>query len=188
MHITEILLLSVGLAADACDVSVTNGMSGGKLRGRWVLADGLCFGCMQGLMPLLGYLLGSMFYGIICAFDHFIALVMLGVIGGKMAYEAMHPDPEDVNMHLTVPVLLVQGLATSIDALAVGISFSAFSGFRILPAVLMIAAVTMLLSFAGMLIGRRFGIWFSGKAQLLGGLLLIAIGVKIFLSHTVNFG
>ncbi|MBQ8922972.1 MAG: manganese efflux pump [Oscillospiraceae bacterium] len=183
MHFTELLLLSVGLGTDACAVSMTNGMCGRRLRGGWILADGLVFGLMQGAMPLLGYLLGSMFSGVICAFDHFIALVLLCVIGGKQVFEALHPDADAQNERLTVPLLLLQGIATSIDALAVGVSFSAFSGFRILPAISLIAAVTAVMSFSGVLIGRRFGAWLAGRAQLAGGLLLIAIGVRIFLSH-----
>ncbi len=183
MHMTEILLLSVGLGSDACAVSMTNGMCGGRLRGGWVLADALVFGTMQGLMPLLGYLLGSMFAGFISSFDHYIALILLGVLGGKQIYESLHPDAEGQSAGMTVPLLLLQGIATSIDALAVGVSFSAFSGFRIVPAVLLIAAVTALMSFTGVLVGRRFGAWLAGRAQLLGGLLLIIIGVRIFLSH-----
>lgn len=186
MHFMELCLLSLGLAADACAVSMTNGMCAKELRRGWVLADGICFGAMQGLMPLLGYLLGSMFAGVICAFDHYIALVLLGFTGAKLVFEARCSDADGESSGLTLPVLLLQGIATSIDAFAVGISFSAFSGFRILPAVVMIAAVTMLLSIAGVRIGQRFGIWFAGKAQMLGGLLLIGIGVKIFIAHILG--
>jgi len=183
MNITEILLLSVGLGTDACAVSMTNGMCGHRLRGGWVLADGLVFGGMQGLMPLLGYLLGSMFAGVIAAFDHYIALMLLSAIGGKQVYEALHSDTGGENGRLTVPLLLLQGIATSIDALAVGVSFSAFSGFRILPACVQIAFVTAVMSVAGVWAGRRFGARLAGKAQLFGGLLLIVLGLKIFLSH-----
>ena len=185
MNITEILLLSVGLGTDACAVSMTNGMCGKKLRCGWVLADGLVFGGMQGLMPLLGFLLGSMFTGVIAAFDHYIALVLLSVIGGKLVYEALHPDAGGGNGGLSVLLLLLQGIATSIDALAVGVSFSAFSGFRILPACVQIAFVTAVMSISGVWIGSRFGAKLAGSAQIFGGLLLIAIGLKIFLSHVL---
>lgn len=185
MHWTEIMLLAAGLAADACAVSMTNGMCRQAGRG-WELADGLCFGCMQGVMPLLGYLLGSMFAGMICAFDHYIALVLLGFIGAKQIFEALNPDAEGEPPHLTLPLLLLQGFATSIDALAVGVGFAAFPHFPLLGAAVLIAAVTALLSIAGMRIGRRFGTWFAGRAQVIGGLLLIGIGVKIFIAHILS--
>lgn len=186
VQFTEIWLLAVGLAADACAVSMTNGLCRQHAGGGWLLADGLCFGIMQGAMPLLGYLLGSMFAGVICTFDHFIALVLLGFIGAKQVFEALSPDTDGNPERLTIPLLLLQGFATSIDALAVGVSFAAFPRFPLLPAVTLIAAVTMLLSIAGMRIGQHFGTWLAGKAQLFGGLLLVGIGLKIFFAHILG--
>ncbi len=186
MHFTEIGLLAVGLAADACAVSMTNGLCRQHAGKGWLLADGLCFGIMQGAMPLLGYLLGSMFAGVICAFDHFIALVLLGFIGAKLMFEGLYPDGDESPARLTLPLLLLQGFATSIDALAAGISFAAFPDFPLIPAIALIIIVTMLLSSAGMRIGQHFGTWFAGKAQVLGGLLLIGIGAKIFIAHILN--
>ena len=183
MQTAELILLAAGLAMDACAVSMTNGLCCRNMRGGWVAADGLCFGAMQGAMPLLGFLLGSCFYTVIAAFDHVLALIMLCTIGGKMLWEACGSAADACGSDMTVPLLMLQGIAGSIDALAVGISFSAFAQFRILPAAGVIAAVTALMSAAGVLIGRRFGRILRTKAQILGGLILIGIGIRIFVSH-----
>lgn len=183
MGMTELLLLAVGLSMDACAVSMTNGMCCKKIGKGWTLAMGACFGVMQGLMPLLGFLLGMLFVDIISAFDHWLALILLGFIGGKMIFEACRHEEETAAPEMTVRLLLLQGIATSIDALAVGIGFSAFADFRILPAVSLIAAVTFSLSAAGVLLGKRFGSLLNDKAQICGGLILIAIGIKIFVQH-----
>lgn len=184
MQTVELILLSVGLAMDACAVSMTNGLCYPQMRAKHITGTALCFGLMQGLMPLLGYLLGSCFAGVISAFDHPLALILLGFIGVKMIAESLRSEDDTPEDPLSVRLVLLQGLATSIDALAVGISFAAFSAFAIVPAVLCIGCITALLSAAGTLTGRQLGGMLRSKAQLLGGLILIAIGIKIFVEHT----
>lgn len=183
MQTAELILLAAGLAMDACAGSMTNGLCCRNMHGGWIAADGLCFGAMQGAMPLLGFLLGSCFYSVIAALDHVLALILLCAIGGRMLWEAHGSTADSGGSNMTIPLLMMQGIAGSIDALAVGISFSAFAQFRILPAAAMIASVTAVLSIAGVLIGRRFGAILQTKAQILGGLILIGIGIRIFVSH-----
>ncbi len=186
MPIIEIFLTGVGLSMDAFAVSVTNGMC---KKGRTLaiaLYCGLCFGLFQGLMPGLGFALGSAFARFIERFDHLIALLLLGYIGGNMLFESFKKEEAAaVGGTLKLSELILQGIATSIDALAVGVSFATMlpkSGM-ILSA-LMIAATTFVISAAGVFIGRRFGSVLNNKAQLVGGLILIGIGVKIFVEHT----
>ncbi|MBR5371756.1 MAG: manganese efflux pump [Oscillospiraceae bacterium] len=181
MQITELILLAAGLAMDACAVSLTNGLRFPQMHAGWLCADGLCFGLMQGMMPLIGFLLGSCFFVWITAFDRWLALILLGLIGLKMVIESRRAEPP-VESRMTLRLLLIQGIATSIDALAVGVSFAAFRGFRILPAVSMIAAITAAASMAGVLLGKRFGAVLDRKAELLGGMILILLGIRIFLS------
>lgn len=184
MPIWDLILLSVGLAMDATAVSMTNGMCYPNLRRGWALATSACFGVMQGLMPLLGYFFGSLFYNVISALDHYIALILLGFIGAKMIFEAFHKEKETSDSEMSVKLMLLQGIATSIDALAVGISFAALdASFHIVSSCAIIAAITFALSFAGVYLGKRFGALLQGKAQVLGGVILIAIGVKIFVEH-----
>ncbi len=185
MGIIELCMLAFGLSMDACAVSMTNGMCFSNIRKGWTVAIGACFGIMQGVMPLLGYFLGTFFANVISAFDHYIALILLGFIGGKMLWEALHPDTdEDADGgKLTVKLLLLQGVATSIDAMAVGVSFAALPNIQIVPAVLLICGVTWVLSCIGVVLGKRFGRLLNNKAQILGGLILIGIGVKIFVEH-----
>lgn len=185
MGIIELCMLAFGLSMDACAVAMTNGMCYRSIRKGWTVAIGACFGIMQGLMPLLGYYLGTFFSDIISAFDHYIALILLGFIGGKMIYEALHPDEEDVDegTSLTWKLLLLQGIATSIDAMAVGVSFAALPNISILPAAGLICGVTWVLSCVGVVLGKRFGSLLNNKAQILGGVILIGIGIKIFVEH-----
>lgn len=187
MTIIEILLIAVGLAMDAFAVSVTNGMCRKNIRLGLTFAIAACFGILQGLMPAIGFTLGSTFTSYVQSFDHLIALVLLGFIGGKMLIDGVqNKDGGDSSVYnLTFGALLVQGIATSIDALAVGVSFAAvMSGYvEMLTAVLIIAAVTFIISFAGVFIGKKFGDFLNNKAQIAGGIILIGIGVKIFVEH-----
>lgn len=182
----SLFLLACGLAADAFAVAVTDGLCHRTLRGRGAVAIGLCFGLMQGAMPAAGYLLGLRFAGYITAFDHLIALVLLSFIGGRMLVEALRGGDTDNEVAVLTPAaLLLQGVATSIDALAVGIGLAALPDVSIARAAAVICGVTFCLSLGGVYIGKRFGARFNRRAQLIGGAVLVGIGVKIFLEHTV---
>ncbi len=198
MHITELLLLAVGLSMDACAVAMTDGLCNPRLPRRSLLGIAACFGLMQGLMPLLGYALGIRFFRLISAFDHWIALVLLGFIGIRMLIEGLRRSDLRQGDAVSGKLVFLQGIATSIDALAVGISFSAFEKFRILPSVLVIACVTLLCAFGGGAVGQYFGRKLTGAqnpandrdgrrfhsgVQVLGGLILTGIGIKIFAEH-----
>ncbi len=171
---------------DAFAVSVTNGMC--KRSNTLTLAAlcGLCFGVFQGLMPSIGYVLGSAFSSYIERYDHIIALVLLGYIGGKMVFDSLkNGDDGPTSTRLRLSELLVQGVATSIDALAVGVSFSTLiPNSQMAVSAALIALTTFVFGFSGVYIGKKFGDILSNKAQLVGGLILIAIGIKIFLEHT----
>lgn len=185
MGLIELLILSVGLAMDAFAAALADGLCCKQLSRRWIGAIGLCFGGMQGLMPLLGYWLGMCFLNVIEAFDHYIALILLGFIGIHMLIEGLHPDTEKQETQMTVKLLFLQGVATAIDALAVGVSFAALGSFSVYYAVGMIAAVTACISVVGAWLGTRMRTVkkLGNRAQMIGGILLVAIGVKIFLSH-----
>lgn len=187
MAITEIFLVGIGLSMDAFAVSITNGLSCTNLRRLHILATAVCFGVFQGLMPLLGFFLGKAFEVYISAFDHWIALVLLGYIGGKMLFDALRGEEESGEMLLTPKLLLTQGIATSIDALAVGVSFAALPSVDIWLSAGLICCTTFAFSVVGVRCGRRMGQKLGSHAQLVGGIILIGIGVKIFVEH-VFFG
>ena len=184
MGFLELLLIAVGLSMDAFAVAVTNGLCCKKMKTGWVIGTGLCFGGFQGLMPTIGFFLGKSFEKYITAFDHYIALVLLGFIGIKMIVGAIKgAEDEQPPSELTLTLLLVQGIATSIDALAVGVGFAALPDINIAFAAISIFATTLLFSVAGIFIGKKFGNKLNNKAQLLGGFILVGIGVKIFVEH-----
>lgn len=187
MSLIEVLLLAVGLSMDAFAVSVTNGMTKKNVNLKWTFAIAGCFGIFQGLMPAIGYFLGSTFTKYITQFDHYIALVLLGFIGGKMLVDGFKGECEEGEcaLNLTVGTLLLQGVATSIDALAVGVSFAAVMPTSIdaLIASGIITMVTFAFCVAAVFVGKKFGDVLNNKAQIVGGLILIAIGVKIFVEH-----
>ena len=184
MSIFEILLIGVGLSMDAVAVSMSNGMCFQNIGPKQSLATAAAFGIFQGIMPAIGYFAGSIFAETISAIDHWIALVLLLFIGGKMIYEAVVRKVEDESCYyrLTFRLLLVQAIATSIDALAVGVSFAALT-VNIFVASSLIALTTFCLSLAAVQIGKKFGDLLSKKAELLGGLILVGIGIKIFVEH-----
>lgn len=184
--IIEAIVLGIGLSMDAFAVSVTNGMCGSKLKFRHALADGLTFGAFQALMPLIGLFLGLSFMKYIEAVDHWIAFILLAGIGLNMIREALKKEEEDALANpYTVRNLLVQGVATSIDALAVGVGFStqlcSYSEAYLTVAIIGIS--TFVISTAGVYIGRLFGGMLKEKAQVLGGVILVCIGVKILVEH-----
>ena len=181
MLFSEIMLIGLGLSMDAFAVSVTNGMTGQAGRCRLLFAA-VCFGSFQGLMPLLGFYVGKVFAPYIAAFDHWVALVLLSFIGGKMLLDGLHP-PEQPDTVLTVWTILLQGIAVSIDAMAVGVSFAAMPDVPILPAAAVITAETAVLSRIGSMLGRYAGERLGSRAQMAGGALLIGIGCKIFAEH-----
>lgn len=186
MGYLELFLIAVGLSADAFAVSVTNGMVMKNIKLGWTFAIALTFGLFQGVMPTIGYALGSTFSQYITKYDHIIALILLGFIGGKMLYDGIKNDDEEAGSkaaRLTIGALLVQGIATSIDALAVGVSFAAMS-VNIISAAAFICAITFILSFIAVLIGKKFGNLLNNKAEIIGGSILVLIGIKIFVEHT----
>lgn len=181
MKLLEILLIGIGLSMDAVAVSATNGMCY-KMNWKRILSVGLCFGVFQGVMPLIGYFAGSLFADQIAAFDHWIALVLLAFIGGKMIWDGCHHDSACSTKPFTLTLLLMQAVATSIDALAVGVSFAAMN-VNIFAAVSLIAATTFLLSIAAVHLGIRVGDKLNSKAEIFGGTILVLIGMKIFVEH-----
>ena len=182
MGIIEILLTSLGLAMDAFAVAVCKGLSMKKFNKKKGLIIGIYFGVFQGLMPLIGYLLGTTFQSLITSIDHWIAFILLGFIGGNMLKEGLSKECEKNNDKVDFKTMLPLAIATSIDALAVGITF-AFLKVNIVFAVLSIGIITFVMSYIGVKIGNKFGNKYEKKAQLLGGIILILIGTKILLEH-----
>ncbi|MGM9578942.1 MAG: manganese efflux pump MntP family protein [Evtepia sp.] len=182
MGFWELLLLAVGLSMDAFAVSICKGLAMDRVTLKKACIPGLWFGGFQGGMPLLGWLLGSRFTSYITSVDHWIAFILLGILGFNMLREAKNGEAEEADASLGFRVMLAMAVATSIDALAVGITF-AFLEVNILPAVSFIALVTFLFSAAGVKIGSLFGTRFKAKAEALGGIILILLGVKILLEH-----
>ncbi|MEL7609695.1 MAG: manganese efflux pump MntP family protein [Bacillota bacterium] len=189
MDIFELFLIAVGLSMDAFAVAICKGMSLRRSGFLDALTVGLYFGFFQAAMPLAGFLLGSNFREMIEKFDHWIAFGLLLLIGINMLRESFEHarccSPEKVKPNassLGFGVMLMLALATSIDALTVGITF-AFLQVQILPAIAIIGIITLFISISGVYIGRRFGNRFQAKAELVGGILLILIGVKVLLEH-----
>ncbi len=188
MGILEVLLTGVGLSMDAAAVGMTNGLNEPKMRLTKILLIALFFGVFQGVMPLIGYFAGTLFAEAVASIAPYVALVLLGFIGGKMIYEALKKskEEEEAVKNLGVGALTAQAIATSIDALAVGISLLALNGIgalkvNIFAACAIIAACTFVISLAAVFIGKKFGAVLADKAELIGGIILVAIGLKIFI-------
>lgn len=186
MGFIELFLIAVGLSMDAFAVSVCKGLSVKKVGVKHAALAGLYFGGFQFLMPVIGYLLGFRFESVIETVDHWVAFVLLAFIGGKMIAEARKPEEEETPIEMDQPLdlkeLLVMAVATSIDALAVGISF-AFLNYPLVEAVTVIGVTTFFISVAGVYIGNYFGNKYQKKAEMAGGVILILIGTKILLEH-----
>ena len=182
MTLTDLILIAVGLSMDAFAVSICKGLSVRRVSARHALLCGVWFGGFQALMPLIGYYLGSFFAEMITKYDHWIAFILLLFIGGKMVKESFG-DEENVDSSMDVKSMFILAVATSIDALAVGVTF-AFLKVSIVPAVTFIGAVTFVCSALGVKIGSLFGMRYKAKAELFGGVILVAIGVKILLEGT----
>lgn len=182
MTTLELFLIAVGLSMDAFAVSVCKGLSVRTLTPRHALTCGIYFGGFQALMPLIGWLLGVQFQSLITKIDHWIAFILLGLIGINMIRESREENEEELDALFTFRAMLPLAIATSIDALAVGITF-AFLNVDIVPAVSFIGIITFLLSSLGVWVGSVFGSRFKQKAELSGGLILIFMGTKILLEH-----
>lgn len=184
MGIFELCLIAVGLSMDAFAVAVCKGLSMQRIEKRDALLLGVFFGGFQALMPTAGYLLGSSFAGYIERWDHWIAFVLLAFIGGNMIRESREREEEATGDYERIAYreLFTLAVATSIDALAVGVSF-AFLGVKILPAASLIGCTTFVLTLAGVWVGNLFGARYKSRAELTGGIILILIGLKILLEH-----
>lgn len=179
MGIVELFVLAVGLSMDAFAVSICKGLSLGKIEKKHMCIAGAWFGGFQALMPLIGYFLGSFFADLITQYAHWIAFVLLLFIGGKMVKEAFGKE-EEIDCSMTPGSMFMLAIATSIDALAVGVTF-AFLKVAIVPAVAFIGIVTFIFSAVGVKIGSLFGMKYKSKAEICGGTILVLIGVKILL-------
>ena len=182
MSFIDIFLIAIALSMDAFAVSICKGLSVQKAEAKHMLTAGLYFGSFQALMPLIGFLLGFKLERFIVSVDHWIAFVLLAIIGGNMIKEALGGDEEEHDASFSFKAMLPLAVATSIDALAVGISF-AFLGVDIVMAALLIGATTFVLSAVGVWVGNAFGAKYKSKAELAGGIVLILIGTKILLEH-----
>ncbi len=182
----ELFLIGVGLSMDAFVVSICKGLGMSRLNMRQAAVISLFFGGFQALMPLIGWALGSQLTDFITPIDHWIAFGLLVFVGGKMLWDTFHEDDEDEGVQtdekLDLKELLMLAIATSIDALAVGITF-AFLQVAIVPSITIIGLTTFVISFAGVAVGHFFGARFEKPATIVGGVVLILIGVKILLEH-----
>lgn len=182
MSLVSLFVLAVGLSMDAFAVSVCKGLATQKLSFKKILLCGAWFGGFQALMPTIGYLLGSTFEQYITAFDHWIAFALLSLIGLNMLRESRSKEVEEVSDSFAFKTMLVMAVATSIDALAVGVTF-AFLNVNIIAAALFIGVTTFVLSAVGVRIGNLFGAKYKSTAEMVGGIILILLGIEILLEH-----
>lgn len=185
MDLLSLFLIAVGLSMDAFAVSVCKGLATPKYKLKYSMICGAWFGGFQALMPTVGYLLGVNFKKYITAIDHWIAFVLLALIGFNMIREALKNDDEGADPSFTAKSMLLLAIATSIDALAIGITF-AFLDVNIVAAVLFIGVCTFVISAAGVKIGSVFGTRFKSKAEIAGGVILIILGLRILVEHLMN--
>lgn len=182
MNLWELFIIAVGLSMDAFAISICKGLSVQRVKLRHAICAGLWFGGFQAAMPLIGWLLGVRFQSAIERFDHWIAFVLLAILGINMIREARSGDDECCDCSFAWKVMLPMAVATSIDALAVGVTF-AFLQVNIIPAVAFIGVITFLLSAVGVRLGCVFGEKYQTAAQIFGGVILILMGLKILLEH-----
>ena len=185
MSFLELLLTAVALSMDAFAVSVGKGLSSPNASWREGLICGAYFGGFQALMPLAGYLLVSTFSGYIQRFDHWIAFILLALIGANMIREAFSKEEESMSGSFSVKTMLLLAVATSIDALATGVTFQ-LTGTNIWMAISLVGCTTFLFSFLGVKVGSTFGAKYPSKAELIGGVILVLMGVKILLEHLLG--
>lgn len=186
MSLWELLVIAVGLSMDAFAVSVCKGLSVQKVKPKHYLTVAAYFGGFQALMPLLGYLLGVRFEVMVANVDHWIAFVLLGLIGANMVRESRAGE-EKLDDSFTVSTMLILAVATSIDALAIGVTF-AFLGVNIVEAIILIGITTGIISGVGLKIGNVFGSRYKSKAEMAGGIVLILMGIKILVQHLLGLG
>ncbi len=187
MGTVELIFISIGLAMDAFAASICKGLNMTKINYRHAFVIALFFGVFQAGMPVIGYILGSKFQRYIESVDHWVAFFLLALTGGQMIYEALSGGEDEGGGKkdvLNIKELFVLAIATSIDALAVGITFAILDGVGIVSAAATIGIVTFVISFAGVVIGNAFGAKYEKKAQFAGGAVLVLIGAKILLEHT----
>ena len=187
MSFIELFLIGVGLSMDAFAVAICQGLSMTKIKWGHALTVGLYFGGFQALMPFIGWMLGSQFADRIQQYDHWIAFILLVLIGGNMIREALSGDEEDAaqaetDLRLDHKKLFLMAIATSIDALAIGVTF-AFLETAILPAIGIIGCTTFCISVAGVVVGCWFGARYKKRAEITGGAILVLLGIKILLEH-----
>lgn len=195
MGIWELLLIAVGLSMDAFAVSICKGLSVQKLKVKHAVIAGLYFGGFQALMPLLGYLLGSQFEWLITSIDNWVAFVLLVLIGGNMIRESLSHEEEELNDKFNPKTMLPLAVATSIDALAVGVTFACVGfdftiiseSLTILPAVCIIGVTTFIISAAGVKIGNVFGSKYKSKAEFVGGAVLVLLGIKFLVEQILEY-
>lgn len=191
MELFTLFLIALGLSMDAFAVSVSNGLYYKNFSKKQAIISSLTFGIFQGLMPTIGYLAGSLFFNLISKLDHWLALILLGYIGFNMIFDALKEmkkidnTTENNSNEYTLKTLILQGIATSVDALAVGISFAALS-LNIFTAASFICIITFLCCLIGSLLGKKFGHLLQEKAKIFGGVILVFIGIKIFVEHIFN--
>lgn len=186
MNVLTIFVIALGLSMDALAVSMASGFAITKLRLRYALRIAVFFGGFQALMPFLGWLAGSSFSSVVKAFDHWIAFGLLSAIGGKMIYESFVIDSaEKEESEHSLITLLFLAVATSIDALAVGLTY-AFLKVNIVTPVIITGCTTFILSLAGVYAGRKFGKHFEGRIELIGGIILVGIGIKTLIEHLIT--
>ena len=184
MNLVTIVIIAIGLAMDAFAVSIATGAAYKKLPTDHALRMALAFGSFQAIMPVLGWLAGWTLRNVIRDYDHWVAFALLGCIGCKMIYESFKiKQAQQRSDPLSTTMLLILAVATSIDALAVGVTFSFLLAGSLLIAVIIIGAVTFALSYAGFHIGKRFGHFFETGIEAIGGLVLLGIGIKILVEH-----
>lgn len=183
MSFSELLLIAIGLSMDAFAVAVCKGLSVGKTKVKHYIITGLWFGGFQALMPFLGYLLGTTFEKYIVTFDHWIAFILLSVIGINMIKEGFSKEENETDASFSFKNMFLLAIATSIDALAVGVTFALLPDVNIFHAVSLIGMTTFILSAIGIKIGSVFGTKYKSAAEITGGIILILMGTKILLEH-----
>ena len=187
MGIIQMIFLGIGLAMDAGAVAMGNGLAEPKMKIKKIILISLFFGAFQLLMPLIGYFAGSIFTELISQFTPWIALILLGFIGGKMIYEGIKDsDEEKEETNLSLSGLVIQAIATSIDALTVGLIFVGKGHSTAILASVIIGIVTFMISFGCVLIGKKFGDKLGSKAEIVGGIILIIIGLKTFIEYLIE--